>query len=153
MTDDEATKLNINPDVRRDFFRLDGAKSNYAKIEEAEWFERVEYKLDNDDGVAAAVPWNPPRDIVDNLRIVSVQADVEAGHNGEPFTFRKGTPRSLINMLQDRHQITTSAGVADVARMLKAAGFVEVEYKEPRSRKPAKGIRAPNGLPSVEWLD
>lgn len=60
MTDEEAEASNIQAKRRRDFFRLDGAKSNYAPIEEAEWFERKVRDLKNGDQVAIAWPWNAP---------------------------------------------------------------------------------------------
>lgn len=69
MTKDEAKAFGIGDERRRLYFRLDGAKSNYAPIEEAEWFERQEIRLDNDggdeqgDGVAVAWPWKPPSTI------------------------------------------------------------------------------------------
>lgn len=67
MTTQEAEAFGMAPEKRRNFFRLDGAKNNYAPIEEAEWFERVEVQLDNGgpngagDLVAAAWPWHPPK--------------------------------------------------------------------------------------------
>jgi AAA domain-containing protein/primase-like protein/bifunctional DNA primase/polymerase-like protein len=65
MTKEEAQSFGISPERRRNFFRLDGAKNNYAPIEDAEWFERVEIRLNNGgdhagDGVAVAWPWHPP---------------------------------------------------------------------------------------------
>lgn len=64
MTPEEADTAGIHKDKRRNYFRLDGAKNNYAPIEEAEWFERLERKLSNGtetdgDGVAVVWPWKP----------------------------------------------------------------------------------------------
>jgi hypothetical protein len=60
MTEHEAESAGIQKEHRRDYFRLDGAKSNYAPIEEAEWFERRVKELQNGDVVAHAWPWKPP---------------------------------------------------------------------------------------------
>jgi hypothetical protein len=67
MTKEEASAFGIKDDKRRDFFRLDGAKNNYAPIEKAEWFVREVITLPNGtgdddapDGVAVAWPWHPP---------------------------------------------------------------------------------------------
>lgn len=71
MSKEEAKSFGIPEERRRTYFRLDGAKSNYAPIEEAEWFERQEIRLDNDgdgepaDGVAVAWPWKPPSTFAD----------------------------------------------------------------------------------------
>ena len=67
MTAQEAESFGLAPERRRNYFRLDGAKNNYAPIEEAEWFERVEIQLDNGENggsgdlVAVAWPWHPPK--------------------------------------------------------------------------------------------
>jgi hypothetical protein len=69
MSKDEAALFGITEEKRRNYFRLDGAKNNYAPIELAEWFERIVVKLPNGsldddnepDGVAAIWPWNPPK--------------------------------------------------------------------------------------------
>lgn len=71
MSKEEAKTFGIAEERRRTYFRLDGAKSNYAPIEDAEWFERQEIKLDNGtddepaDGVAVAWPWKPPSAFAD----------------------------------------------------------------------------------------
>jgi hypothetical protein len=66
MSKDEAKAFNLPEKSRRNYFRMDGAKSNYAPIDETEWFERQEITLDNGgdgelaDRVAVAWPWQPP---------------------------------------------------------------------------------------------
>ena len=45
MTDEEAGSLSIPVTQRRNYFRLDSAKSNYAPGTDAEWFERIPYEL------------------------------------------------------------------------------------------------------------
>ena len=61
MDEAAAERLGIGLDQRRHFFRLDGAKSNYAELTDAEWFERRSYTVGaGDDSVAVPVPWEPP---------------------------------------------------------------------------------------------
>jgi hypothetical protein len=60
MTTEEANGFGIEPTERRRHFRLDGAKSNYAAPVDAEWWRLDVVQLDNDEAVAAAVPWKPP---------------------------------------------------------------------------------------------
>ena len=58
--DAEALGLPTSPEARSHFVRLDDAKSNYAPLRTAQWFEKLAYLLDNGEEVAAAVPWAPP---------------------------------------------------------------------------------------------
>jgi len=60
MSEEEAGKTGVDVRQRRLYFRLDGAKQNYAPIDGAEWFKRVPYLLDNGEEVAAAEAWIPP---------------------------------------------------------------------------------------------
>jgi len=62
MTEDDAKKLGVatEPVARSHYVRLDPAKSNYAALEDAQWFEKVPYKLENGEQVPAAEPWTPP---------------------------------------------------------------------------------------------
>jgi len=64
MSEREAEAFGLPAEKRRSFVRLDGAKNNYAPIEDAEWFERHEIRLKNGDpqgdGVAIVWPWHPP---------------------------------------------------------------------------------------------
>ena len=152
MTEDEAKSFGLPPDSRRNFFRLDGAKSNYAPIEEAEWFQRIEYTLDNGDGVAAATPWTPPAETITTTTLDAVKTDLEKGFQGEPYCYRKGAPRSIDNLLTEKHSITTPAGREEIANLLKHDGWDEWDYIRPNRNK-AKGIRSPAKLPPAAWCD
>lgn len=68
MTDEEAEALGIHPEARNSYFRIDGAKNNYAAIHRATWAERIEHQLANGEGTAAAQPWKPPS-VWDNLPV------------------------------------------------------------------------------------
>lgn len=86
MSEDEAEMLGIAKDrkIRASYIRLDDAKQNYTAIGDARWFEKVVYKLSNDEYVAAAVPWKAP-DMWDGIstRVANeILDDIEAGLEG-----------------------------------------------------------------------
>ena len=67
MSKDEAAKLNISDENRRDYFRVDNAKHNLARPPaEAEWCSLVEVSLDNDpvlgdhDRIGVVTSFDPP---------------------------------------------------------------------------------------------
>ncbi len=62
MSEDDARAFGLPTDIeqRSNFVRLDDAKSNYAPLRSAQWFEKVPYTLANGEVVPAAVPWTPP---------------------------------------------------------------------------------------------
>jgi hypothetical protein len=60
MTEEEADKLGIAPQERRRHFRIDGAKSNYAPTQEAEWWRLAAYEIENGEQIAACMPWQAP---------------------------------------------------------------------------------------------
>lgn len=60
MTEEEADKLGIPPDQRRRHFRIDGAKSNYAPTQDAEWWRLAAYEIENGEQIAACMPWEAP---------------------------------------------------------------------------------------------
>lgn len=124
MTKEEAEALGQPAEHRRLFFRVDGAKSNYAPATEAAWHELQPYDLPSGDIVAAALPWAPPN--------VSVTPDHEAaalrclrdGFQGEPLSegnkaaasFHKafaaaGIPKTIaaktLDNLKARHVVFT----------------------------------------------
>jgi hypothetical protein len=155
MSGEEADKLGIADTARKHYFRVDGAKANYAALDDAEWFEKVPYRLDNGEDVVAAVPWKPPSDVVNSTVLETIKAAVAAGINGEPFTFaitRQAGERS-IKALCEKHDITTKAGHGTVVAALKSAGFVSAQFKR-KNRSAAQGIRAPEEYTqNVQWLD
>jgi hypothetical protein len=152
MTDEEADQLAIPKDSRRFYFRLDGAKMNHAPILDAEWFERCPYALDNGEDVAAAVPWVPPRDLLTTDTIETLKDRVSKGIDGEPYTLRGGTARS-ISIIYKSMGINTDAGRRELTAILRSDGYAEHGYRRP-NRNPAKGIRCPDGKPHfVAWED
>jgi hypothetical protein len=85
MTEEEADKLGIPPDHRRRHFRIDGAKSNYAPTQEAEWWRLAAYEIENGEQIAACMPWEAPSPWA-NLQweqINRIMAEIEAGPGRE----------------------------------------------------------------------
>lgn len=144
MTDDEAQTLGIPADRRRDYFRLDGAKSNYAKIEAAEWFERVEIALANSDGVAVAWPWKPPSVFRDTTPagINAVLDKIACGPEpGVRFTASRqgGAQHWAGTVLITDLGITDKQAKAMIAQWLKSGLLYERQYTTP-DRKIKHGV-------------
>lgn len=60
MSLEEANSFGIPPEERRGHFRVDGAKSNYAPAQDAEWYRLSPIEIENGEIIAAAMPWEPP---------------------------------------------------------------------------------------------
>lgn len=148
MTDEEADASNVAKDKRRDYFRLDGAKSNYAPIEEAEWFERKVLELANGDAVAAAWPWKPPsvfRDLPPD-RINIVLDEIAAGIDGALYSATKA------GRSNDRWcgQILIGAGLNDeqakkiIYSWLQSGLLYRSSFRDPNTRKDREGVLVDN---------
>lgn len=147
MSEDEAKSFNISADRRRDYFRLDGAKSNYAPIGDAEWFERRERLLQNNDGVAVAWPWAPPN-LLKEAPIADLNKVLEAIHAGP----RDGVLYSMSRRgrANDRwvgHVVSvmlngTLEQAAEIVAKWKHTGLLyEETYVDREQRKPISGVR------------
>jgi hypothetical protein len=154
MNEEEAKAFGIPVAGRKHYFRVDSAKANYTPPGEAAWFEKVAYQLDNGEDVAAAIPWNPPVDAINDIVLDGIKAAIAKGLNGEPYTFAAQTSPRSLKQLCINHNITTGDGQRQVKAQLETAGFVTVKYRRRSDRKEASGIRTPDFLPSdVQWLD
>ena len=153
MTEAEAQGFGLSADQRRSFFRVDSGKSNYSATHEAEWFERLEYELDNGDLVAAPVAWHPPVDVVSLETRAAIESGIAAGSGAGPWSARlSNDPRSVRTLLA-RHGVATPAGQRAVLAELAAAGYVTAEYRN-AGRRVVQGLRAPDGRPaSVRWVE
>jgi len=85
MTEEEADKLGIPPDQRRRHFRIDGAKSNYAPTQDAEWWRLAAYEIENGEQIAACMPWQAPSPWAGLQweQINRIMAEIEAGPGRE----------------------------------------------------------------------
>jgi len=157
MTPEEAERLNIAEELRWRFFRVDGAKSNYAALTLAEWFERVEYELDNNESVAAAVPWTPPSAAITLDILASAESLVAKGApTGSPWSPKlDGGQRSFASALRNIG-VVAFPDQKRVLDQLLANGVSTARFKTPR-RSAAQlpvGLRTSAGLPAnVEWVN
>jgi hypothetical protein len=155
MSKEEAENLQIADDVRRGFFRVDGAKSNYAPAHAAEWFQLTEYRLDNGDDVAAAVPWTPPADrALDVSEHDTLCEELAAGIDGQPYSPRltDSEPRSVLHLFR-RHGIKTADGQKKTLYQLLANGFDHMTFNDRQNRRRSKGLRFKDGRPRVQWVE
>ena len=154
MTPDEAKEFNVHEDLRRQYVRVDSAKANYTPASAAEWFQLIEYDLDNTDAVAAVVPWFPPTEApLEPERQDELATAVADGINGEPYSPRFGDnePRSIAKLLR-QFGFSTRNGQYLAFDKLLAKGFIVTGYRN-HNRKKRQGIRSPDGNPNnVEWL-
>jgi hypothetical protein len=60
MTEDEAAKLNVPPEQRFFFFRVDNDKANLAPPDRGDWYRMNNEDLENGDSVGVACAWTPP---------------------------------------------------------------------------------------------
>jgi RecA-family ATPase len=151
MNKKEAENLQIEEDKRRSYVRMDSAKSNYAAANSAEWFKLTEYELDNQEMVAAAVPWKPPNDVADSNGEQNIREEIAKGLDGVPFSPRccKTEIRSIVHVLA-RAGIVTLQGQKKYLSRLLTEGFVSRRFRN-RRREWATGIQAPNGSPKADW--
>lgn len=146
MDEKEADKLGIPPEQRRLYFRLDGAKSNYAVVEDAEWFQRVPYELANGETVAAAEPWEPPSaqaqvSTVDFNR--ALDAIDKGPEDGVLYTAstRGGSDRWAGKPLMDLCGMTEKQARSQVAVWVRNGLLRETMFTHPKQRKEKAGLR------------
>lgn len=138
MTEDEAGKLGVPLAKRRLYFRVDGAKMNYAPIDAAEWFQRVVYTLENGEEVAAAEPWDPPSpwDGVTWDMIDEILATVEAGPSPGEFyaASRQSKARWVGNILVDTAGKTPEQAATIIKAWIEAGVLTHGTYQSPAQR-------------------
>ena len=146
MTEEEAAAFAIQADDRRDYFRLDGAKNNYAPIEEAEWFERLEQTLLNGDGVAVAWPWKP-KSVLAQHSSQDLNAALDRIHDGvgygvlfTPTRRGQSTDRWAGNVFVEMLGMTEEQAALLVSVWLKNGVLVRTTYRDPVQRKDREGV-------------
>lgn len=157
MSEEDAAGFGLPKDfkVRSGYVRMDDAKSNYAALREAEWFEKVAYLLDNGDTVAAAVPWNPPSAKVASLAdLLALVTAIERGApNGEPWSPRLSKDaRSVRALLIEHGFVGDEAQKATLARLQAEYAVASSTYRSFTTRHDAAGLRV-NDLPRAAWKD
>ena len=151
MTEQEADAFGINVDERRSYFRLDGAKSNYAPVESAEWFERIEVTLANGDVVAVASPWNPPNmwklhtPAQLNLVLDRIAAGPQPGSLYSPNA-RGNAARWVGNAVTEVLGLSEAQAGQMVGAWLKSGLLKVTSYRDQSLRKDREGIVVCNDL-------
>jgi AAA domain len=155
MSEDDAKAFGLSTDLeqRSYYVRMDDAKSNYAPLRSAQWFEKVAYELTNGDIVAAAVPWKPPEEKIASLNDLTVlAAAIERGAvGGEPWSPKLSSdPRSVRALLEQHGFLGTDAQKKTLARLETEFGMTTGTYR--RSRNKTAGLRI-GDKPEVMWVD
>lgn len=151
MTTEEEKGFGLPEGQRQYLFRLDGAKSNYARLTQAEWFERQARELDNGEPVAAVQPWTPPKDSVSTDARAAIVAEVERGSTHGPWSSKLSRDARSIKHLFARHGVTTLVGQkAILDELTTTAGFTISTFIN-AARVKASGLRSSSGEPQAQW--
>ena len=144
MSPEEAERFGIPPEERRRHFRIDGAKSNYAIAQEAEWWRLAGYPLANGEEVAACLPWAPPSPFA-GLSMNDCIAALDTMHGGTPAGHAwAATKQSGADwggrILTEGYGLTDAQAGAVLGAWIKS-GTVSVDMREgPRRGHPRKAF-------------
>ena len=153
MQEEDAKGFGLQPEARKNYFRVDGGKSNYHTLTDCEWFERHAYTLANGDLVAVPLPWTPPTDRLSLDTRMAIERDVAVGSAAGPWSEKLSSDARSIKHLLVQHGIVTAPGQRGVINDLHLAGFVSAEFRR-GNRAIALGLRSPQGAPlNVDWAD
>jgi hypothetical protein len=160
----DVERLNIAAHQRRYFCRLDRARASQAPptINDADWFEKRSYVLDNADATPALVPIEPPEAVIPGqIEMVRLLADIAKGYvptgsgapAGDPWSpqLRDTEPRSIRALLR-RHGVNAASEDATM-KALHAEGVHVADYRVPRRSEPRKGFRTRELKPAADWID
>ena len=137
MSPEEAARFGVQSDERRRHFRIDGAKSNYAVAQEAEWWRLAGYELSNGEEVAAALPWQPPG-VFEGLSLdtcISMVGTLQRGQDGFPFAVKEQAKGSALEMMTaEPFNLEPSKAAAVLATWTREGLLREVPSDSPNSR-------------------
>jgi hypothetical protein len=157
MSEEDAKAFGLPSDhtARSNYVRMDDAKSNYAPLRAAQWFEKVPYPLDNGETVPAAVPWAPPEaKIATATDLTSLMAAIQRGcPTGQPWSAKLSRePRSVRTLLEQHgfHGSDAQRGALD--RLEAECGLVIEQYRKPLNRAKASGLRI-DEKPAADWIE
>lgn len=146
MSQEECDKMGVDPAERRRHFRIDGAKSNYALAQEAEWWRLAGYELGNGETVAACRPWSPPgaMDGLSMAQCVSILGFIDKGIGGCPYGSNGKGKRELMDAILaqfgDGLKLTEGRVNAILASFLAGGALAEKsEQPSPNSRHKRSG--------------
>jgi hypothetical protein len=157
MSEDDAQRFGMPTDIeaRSRYIRMDDAKSNYAPLRSAQWFEKQPYELANGDTVPAAVPWSPPEAKVASLGdLLALAAAIERGSpSGAPWSPKLSRDARSVRALLARHGFNgKEAESKTLAKLESDHGMEAGIYRSASRRAPASGLRI-GGKPAAEWKD
>lgn len=153
MSEDDAKLLGLPTDrvAREPYVRLDGAKSNYAKLASAEWFQKVAHHLDNGDWVVAAEPWTPPvAKVADEWAMAALDTAIARGIGGEPYSPKLSSESRSVKHLLEEHGFVGQSAKNALDKLL-ANGVAVSEYRN-EYRKLRQGLRV-GTMPKAQWID
>jgi len=153
--DAQAFGMPTEMEARSNYVRMDDAKSNYAPLRSAQWFEKVAYELSNGDTVPAAVPWIPPEAKIASMSdLIALTAAIERGClGGEPWSPKLSSePRSVRALLKQHGFHGHTAQRAALAKLEAERELVTAQYRTPRNRAKALGLRI-GARPAADWID
>jgi hypothetical protein len=136
MSQEEADRLSIPPESRRAHFRIDGAKSNYAPSQDAEWWRLAGYEIANGETVAACLPWVPPSPF-DGLSMADCVAAIDAIHAGTKDGYAWATAKQAGDdwagrVLTNSHCRTDAQASTIIAAWVKEGVLSEDMLPSPR---------------------
>jgi hypothetical protein len=158
MTEEEATAMDIDPDNRTDYVRLDDGKANYSRKGNAKWFEKVTKPVGNataflpSDEVGVLVPWQPP-DALAGITIADINAALDVvdrgllDEHGKP-TGRFWSPepnarsRWVGSLLMRELECSRPAALKLVNGWLKSGTLVTFNYFDNGVRKQRSGVKS-----------
>jgi hypothetical protein len=154
MSEADAQALGVPADLeaRANYVRLDYAKSNYAPLRDAEWFQKVPYTLGNGEVVPAAVPWTPPPPKVATLNdLAALAAAVQVGtHGGTPWSQRLSKEPRSISRLLEQFGFHGDAEKDVMARLQSECSMETAKWRNTDRRHWVTGLRI-DGQPTVQW--
>ena len=123
--------------------------------DDAAWFEKILYTLDNGEMVPAAVPWNPPSAKMASLEdLAALAGAIENGHpSGEPWSPKlSGEGRAIRPLLEEHGFVGAAAQKAVMAKLATEYSVVEAKFKTRVSRNKVIGLRI-GCKPDADWLN
>lgn len=146
MSEEEAKTAGLKAEERFGYFRLDGAKSNYAPLHDAEWFQRISCDLVNGEQTAAATPWKPTSPWKDvTIADANAALDVIAAGRGDGVLYALhrrgfGGSRWAGSVLVERFGVNEEQAATMLAQWAKSGVIEEQTYRDPTQRKDRSGL-------------
>jgi hypothetical protein len=143
MSQEESEKFGIPADQRRRHFRIDGAKSNYAPAQEADWWRLDGTEIANGEVVAAAAPWEPPSAFegVSMATCVAILATLRRGIDGHAYGAKGQAKGSALEMMQAPPFGLEPGRAAAILAAWKRSGVItEAQTDSPNSRHKRLGL-------------